>query len=49
MPNIYVREERTINNKGLAEGLPSRVHRIYAEDEVRRTELLVLVHKNFRP
>ena len=49
MPNVYVREERTVNNKGLVEGLPSRIHRIYAKDEVRCTELPVPVHKNFRP
>ena len=47
MPNIYVGKERTVNNKGLAEGLPSGVHQIYAEDEVRCTELPVPVHKNF--
>ena len=49
MSNVYVRKEGAINNKGLAEGLPSGVHRIYAKDEVRRTELPVLVHKNFGP
>ena len=49
MLNIYVGEERTVNNKGLAEGLPSRVHRIYPEDEVRCMELPIPVHKNFGP
>ena len=47
--NIYVGEERTVNNKGLVEGLPSGVHRIYTEDKVRCTELPVSVHKNFGP
>ena len=49
MPNVYVGEERIVNNKGLVEGLPSGVHRIYVEDEVRCTELPVSVHKNFGP
>ena len=49
MPNIYVGEERTVNNKGLAKGLPSGVHRIYAEDKLRHTELSVPMHKNFGP
>ena len=49
MPNVYIGEERTVNNKGLAEGLPSGVHRIYAKDEVRCTELPVPVPKNFGP
>ena len=49
MSNVYVREERTIYNKGLAEGLPSGIHQIHAKDEVRCTELPVLVHKNFGP
>ena len=47
MLNVYVGEERTVNNKGLAEGLPSGVHRIYVEDEVRCMKLPVLVDKNF--
>ena len=49
MPNIHVREERTINNKDLADGLPSGVYQIYAKDEVRCMELPIPVHKNFRP
>ena len=49
MPNVYVREERTVYNKDLAEGLLSGIHRIHAKDEVGCTELPVSMHKNFGP
>ena len=49
MPNVYIGEERTIYNKGLAEGLPSGIHRVHAEDEVGCTELPVPMHKNLGP
>ena len=49
MPNVYVGEERTVNNKSLAERLPSGVYRIYAEDKVRSTKLPVSVNKDLGP
>ena len=49
VPNIYIRKKWAIYNEGLAKRLPSRVHRVHTENEVRCAELLVLVHEDLRP
>ena len=49
MSNIYIGEERAVYNKGLAEGLPSGIHRVHAEDEMGCLELPVPMNKNLRP
>ena len=49
MSNVYIEEERVVYNKGLAEGLPSGIHRVHTEDEVGCLELPVPMHKNLGP
>ena len=49
MSNVYIRKEKAIHNKGLAEGLPSGIHKVNAEDEMGCPELPVLMHKNLGP
>ena len=49
MPNVYIGVEMAVYNKGLAEGLPSGIHRVHAEDEVGCPELPVPMHKNLGP
>ena len=49
MLNICRGEERAVYNKGLAEGLPSGIHRVHAEDEMGCSELLVPMNKNLGP
>ena len=44
MPNVYIREERAVYNKGLAKGLPSGIHRVHAEDKMGCPELPVPMH-----
>ena len=49
MLNVYIRKERVVYNKGLAEGLPSGIHRVHAEDEMGCSELPVSMHKKLGP
>ena len=49
MPNVYIGEEKAVYKESLAEGLPSRIHRVYIENEMGRLELLVPVNKNLEP
>ena len=49
MSNVYIGEERTVYNKGLAKGLPSGIHRVHAEDEMGCSELPIPMHKNLEP
>ena len=49
VPNIYIRNKWAIYNEGLAEWLPSGVHRVHTENEVRSTELPVPVHEDLVP
>lgn len=46
--DVYVREERAINEEGLTERLLGGIHRLYAEDEMKRPELTVTVNEDLR-
>ena len=49
MLNVYIGKKRAIYNKGLAEGLPSAIHRVHTKDEVGCPELLIPKHKILGP
>ena len=46
MPNVYIGEERAVHNESLAEGLPSGVHGVHTKNEMRHSELPLLMNKN---
>ena len=49
MPSVYIGEERAVYNEGLAERLPSGVHRVHTKDEMGCSELPVPMNKNLGP
>ena len=49
MPNVYIGEEKAVYKESLAEGLPSRVHRVHTKNEMGRPELPVPMNKNLGP